>query len=306
MHLKYGVEVRVLFNLLMDKLYLNTSIKRKRIKKSFGQQNHYLITTLVALDGLERLNITKSEKFSTSWNPKDVNSSVNRSIKYILDSALVFIIDSLDAYLIEINKKPFLIQDSELKKNIDGISRSVYEKFTCYYENMLSEHNNELPIISSIVALGIQWRNNITHYGASNKFDSNFYKNLKNEINKEYIYDNFCGLRIDNMLDNFNANKSPTFKEVTSIIRAVHKFIEMLDIYLINRLDIDKYFYDILDVYFTKTKWGQFKSLSNSRKKSQIVRLLEQNGFSDCNVNGKFIEITDELINKIVTCTKFK
>lgn len=283
----------------MNKLYLNTSIKRKRIKKRFGQQNHYLITTLVALDSFEKLEISKSEKFSTSWNPKDIPSSVKRSIKYILDSALVFIIDSLDAYLIEINKKPFLIQDSKLKNDIDGSHRSVYEKFISSYDNMKSEDNREFSIISSIVALGIQWRNNITHYGAHNEFDNILCKNFDNEKNEKYICENFCGLKVKEMLNNFNAGNSPTFKEVTSIIRAVHKFIEMLDIYLISKLDVNKYFYEITDIYFERGRWTQFNNLSDSRKKGIIVNLLEQNGFSAHDVNGQFIEITEDLINRI-------
>ena len=62
------------------------------------------------------------------------------------------------------------------------------------------------------------------------------FSNFDNEENGKYICENFCGLKVKEMLNNFNAGNSPTFKEVTSIIRAVHKFIEMLDIYLITIL----------------------------------------------------------------------
>ena len=84
----------------MTEVYLNISERRKRFKDSMGQANHFLITALIGLEYINNNEVSCPESFSTSWNPKNKKSSVERTRLYILKSSLSWAIDCLDTYLL--------------------------------------------------------------------------------------------------------------------------------------------------------------------------------------------------------------
>ena len=58
---------------------MKRTIARKEFKEQFGQSNHFLITSLIGLNIIEKSEeIIKPEEFSTSWNPKDKNNSLSK------------------------------------------------------------------------------------------------------------------------------------------------------------------------------------------------------------------------------------
>lgn len=289
----------------MNNLYLNISKPRKDVKKILGQANHFLITILVGLDYIKRNDTDLPNEFRTSWNPKDKIRSVLRSREYALNSSLAWAVDCLDAYFSKINQSPFLIEDNELKMNIDGCRRSVYEKYNIFSNYIISDKSNTKDFIlyKSFVDLAIQWRNNTTHYNAENvllKESENFFKTYSDAIKEE-----FCGLKIDETLERFKKGLSPTFKEVTSLIRAIHKYIELLDSFLLNKLDIEKYAYGLLKKFFTENvnEKNLYPTLKKERQIIKIYNILRSLSFCDnkvengiCLPNSTINEINEKLM----------
>ena len=67
---------------------ISNSFNYKGFKKNIGQANHFLITVLVGLDGLEdheEINIRSS--FRTTWNPKNRFASIARSREFVKKSS---------------------------------------------------------------------------------------------------------------------------------------------------------------------------------------------------------------------------
>lgn len=93
---------------------------RKEFKKKFGQQNHFLITSLIGLDYLENNYVECPESFSTSWNPKDKKQSVRRSRDFLLQSFLTSAVDGIDMYISMLNTAPKYVVDTKFSDIISA------------------------------------------------------------------------------------------------------------------------------------------------------------------------------------------
>jgi hypothetical protein len=84
------------------------------------------------------------------------------------------------------------------------------------------------------------------------------------------------------MLKSFDSEDGhPSFKEVTSMINAIHKYVECIDVYLLASLDLERFKQDLLDKHYTKCKQARKKlnNLSNERKETYLKTLYRQYGF---------------------------
>lgn len=281
---------------------LQISSSRRAFKKRFGQANHFLITILVGLDGVKKDEIKISDEFSTSWNPKDKTSSAMRSARFALNSSLAWAVDNLDAYFILCHQKPTLFEDTALIGAMSNAGRHVHDKFVAIYKFL--ENNNVKDVIryASLVELAIQWRNNTIHFGADNKLDKLFEDYLKN--NKLFYKENFSGLDINETLNSFNNNKAPSFKEVTSMIAAIHKFVEIADSFFVYNINIDRYIKDLVDKYYSLNPQSRIKlpTFTLNRKKKLVKNLFLSNGFSEVE-SEESIVITEEFIAKVFDVT---
>lgn len=262
---------------------------RRKFKKLLGQANHFLITTLIGLDHIEKnSNITKPVEFSTSWEPHNIKASAYRSREFVLNSALTWTVDSLDSYLTMIHRKPKVIQDKNFTIAMSKSGRSVYRKAT----NIGEYFKIELLLISMIELL-VTWRNNLTHNFAENTIRPESERELQD--NKELIKEKYSGLIIDDIFEKVYQGKSPSFKECASLIQATHKFVEIIDSKIIKQLDINQYSKNIYCLYFTinneKRTSKVFGSPLNDRKKI-ITNILRD--------NGAFDEVNDEIIDTLV------
>lgn len=241
--------------------------------------NHLLITTLIGLDGVKSKKYTLPEEFSTSWNPKNVDRSVERSIRFILDASLSWVVDNLDSYFIEAKRKPSIIEDEDLGNDYDGTGKSVYNRFELFYQ-IVRKHDAEIEKYAALVALAIQWRNNTVHFGANNKLDGEYRSLLKQY--RDFYMDEFRHLDVEEMLKSFDSmDGHSSFKEVTSMINAIHKYVECVDNYLLSRLDLNRFKQDMLDKHFSKCLQAKRKlnSLSNERKEAYLMTMYKQYGF---------------------------
>ena len=262
----------------MESFKLNVSPARRHFKQRIGQVNHFMITALVGLDGVKSNRFELSEEFRTSWNPRNVERSVERTVRFILDASLSWVVDNLDSYFVETGRKPSIINE-DLNRRFTQADRSVNKRFDLFYHEV-RKSITEIDKCAGLVALAIQWRNNIVHFGAENKLDPEF-KSLLNK-NRVFYMNEFCHLNVDNMLNSFDSRDGhPSFKEVTSMIHAIHMYVECVDKFLLGNLDIDRFKDDLLDKHFSKCKQARRKinSLTEDRKETYLKTLFKQYGF---------------------------
>ena len=263
----------------MEEFKLKISPARRHFKQRIGQANHLLITTLIGLDGVKSKEFTLPDEFRTSWNPRDVVRSADRSIRFILDASLGWVVDNLDSYFIEANRKPSIIESEKIRNEYDSIGRSVNGRFELFYHEA-RKTCDEIDRYAALVALAIQWRNNIVHFGAKNELEKE-YKLILTQY-KAFYMDEFRHLDVTEMLKSFELkDENPSFKEATSMINAIHKFVELLDAFLLDSLDIERFKDDILDKHCSNHKLARMKinNLSEKRKEIYLKTMFRQYGF---------------------------
>lgn len=263
----------------MDGLKLKMSPARRHFKQRIGQVNHFLITTLIGLDGVKSKKYSLPDEFSTSWNPRNVERSAERSIRFILDASLSWVVDNLDSYFVESSRKPSIIESNELSVKYTQADRSVNKRFDLFYHEARNS-NTEIDKYAALVALAIQWRNNTVHYGANNELDGE-YRSLLMQY-KDYYMDEFRHLDVEKMLESFDSvDGHPSFKEVTSMINAIHKYVECIDGFLLSGLDIERFKRDLLEKHNSNCKQSRrkYNSLSDERKETYLRTLYQQYGF---------------------------
>lgn len=264
---------------IMEEFKLKISPARRHFKQRIGQANHLLITTLIGLDGVKSKEFTLPDEFRTSWNPRDVVRSADRSIRFILDASLGWVVDNLDSYFIEANRKPSIIESEKIRNEYDSIGRSVNGRFELFYHEA-RKTCDEIDRYAALVALAIQWRNNIVHFGAKNELEKE-YKLILTQY-KAFYMDEFRHLDVTEMLKSFELkDENPSFKEATSMINAIHKFVELLDAFLLDSLDIERFKDDILDKHCSNHKLARMKinNLSEKRKEIYLKTMFRQYGF---------------------------
>lgn len=179
---------------------------------------------MVGLDGIIPYHVEAKEEFHTSWNPKSKKASVDRSKVFAKKAAIAWLVDCLDMYLRLINQSPILIGSEELKKAIDSEdnSRSVYKRI-----NLICTHYDIQSTDFALVDLLICWRNKLTHFQAENNIAEQSRFILQENLKK--IEESYCGLNIQQTLKSFDCNEFPSFKEVTSFVRASVNFTSEID-----------------------------------------------------------------------------
>lgn len=211
----------------------------KQFKNRMGQANHLLITILIGLDAVDD-GATKRPDFNTTWNPKNVHFSVSRSRIYAINSALAWAVDNIDMYFRLCNKTPKLFTDEE-SREMDKTGHSVYKK----YEIIVKNHIQISAVAKAFLDLLICWRNKKVHFDADNELSSNslnFFKNIPSDENVVSKYH----LDVSNMLDNFNKNQTPTFKEITTMISMAIHFIYEIDSILLKEVNQEEYLTTLL------------------------------------------------------------
>lgn len=288
----------------MRNLILESSYAKRSFKKRIGNANHLLITILVGLDEIESGKVKKSSQFSTSWNPKDPTISAKRGSRFALNSALAWVIDNLDSYFIIAHRKPSIIESTDLSNALSGAGQYVSTKFNVFERFLAKKNIVDEEKYAALVALGIQWRNNTTHFDANNSVEKRYRDVLKEKRNRQWYIDTFQGLDINETLKRFDSGENPSFKEVTAITRAIHVFVNMLDDCLLSSIDIKRYVNEIIQKHYSnpKTKKGHVLNYIIERKMAMIKMILQSYGFSetDKKYDSRIFELNSEDVDKIL------
>jgi len=105
-------------------------------------------------------------------------------------------------------------------------------------------------------------------------------------------FESYQGLIINDLIKHFEHGPAtpPTFKEVTAIVRAVHKLVERTDGYFLQSLDMDTYLRGILRLYLTEdsdakpakimARAGNVWGKSPARRLSNIRQIALNGGLS--------------------------
>ena len=244
---------------------------RKEFKALFGQANHFIITALVGLDGLERNEVQSApEELHTAWSPKDPKQSVRRSRTFILRNALSSAVDALDVYLTLLWREPKWINGSGIEAIYSQAGRSIHAKAI-----ELSRFLNVPDVERAMIEVIITWRNNVMHELARNVLSGETVEILKRETN--IIQKNYCGLDTSNLARKSNTGSDFTFKEAASLIHATHKFVEEFDRIVISRLNIpeflENYFQKKLDS--NKNFKRDFFCYTDKRRRNLVLNVIE-------------------------------
>lgn len=257
---------------------------RREFKEKFGQANHFLITTLVGLNAIEKGKITsKDETFSTSWNPKDPIASAQRARIFVLKSFLISAVEALEMYLTCLNRKPKLLKGENFLKIYSKAGQSIYEKVIGVGDEVKVD-----PILIGMMEILVTWRNYIAHYDIDNQIRESSWKILVEKADE--IKAKFSGLDIIRLKKTWEQNNEFTFKETASLIKATQLFVEQIDGYIIQNLIIDEYVEEIVERYFeNKIFLQRFKS--TSKKENYLNQIIQQQlGSTDYIVTKKLID----------------
>lgn len=261
---------------------------RKIFKDCFGQNNHYLITTLVGLDYIENNEVKCPETFSTSWNPRDKCNSVYRSRNFVLSTFLSSAVDGIDLYLNVLCEEPRIILDNNYFKEFSEL-RFVSAKFT-----LASEYFKTNNVINSLCRLLITIRNIHVHNGANNNISDEDIKCLLG--NKENIEKEYCGCNIEQLISKIKTKESITFKEVATLIKATHKFVEEVDTKIISKIDNDnehEYYCRSLLYLLKGNKVSKEKYLRmQSEDKIRFIKNLFMNNIGISVEDSNYIDMT--------------
>lgn len=258
-------------------IVLTNSWARKSFKKRFGQANHFLITTLIGLDLVKNNDVTCPASFSTTWKPKDKTASAERSRQFVIQAFLASAIDALDSYLCLINHKPKILPEI-LRADFEDSnkSRQVNTKFIALYNYYNKpDRSLEYNCYAALIALAIQWRNNLIHYNAKNTVEPQFRAALSK--NYDFFVEKCCGLSISDLLCNFDKCYIPTFKEITSITQAIHSFVMIVDQLMLGDTDINQYIGDLVEEFSLESK-KSFSTLKQEDRKKKLSNFLLLHG----------------------------
>jgi hypothetical protein len=216
---------------------------RAAFKDLLGQANHFLITILVGLNGVRSGATQIDEEFRTSWNPRNVRRSAERSRAFALDLALVRAVDSLDAYMMRSRRRPFALTNNSFANSMDGTGQKISKRlavFNTFLDPLPTHH-------SAFIRLAIDWRNRRVHSLAEDIAGGEDIESLQQYSEK--LCDEFSGLMVEELIQRYKTGLAPTFKEAAAIIRLTHVAVAHFDAQLLRDLDIRRYLSDALAMH---------------------------------------------------------
>ena len=267
---------------MTEVLRLRESTARKQFKDLAGQANHFMLTILVGLDAVKDGSVTIDPEFSAAWNPRDHVASASRSRQFALKASLAWVIDALDAYCRTARRRPTIIATDLVRQEIDA-AHSLGERLRILGRATAQEDS----INQHLIQLAIVWRNRLVHTVGENELRDSTRDGLA--WLREIAAKEFQGFSVDLAISHATTARpsAPTFKEVASMIRAAHRFVQEADSQLLAALDTRRYFYDALRDYVAhdverrvQNVWGKdrVRRESTIRKIASIYGLVAVEG----------------------------
>jgi len=282
---------------------LNRTAARVIFKDLLGQANHFLITILVGLNGVRAGRITLDPEFSTSWNPKDVKASADRSRQFALDLALIRAVDALDAYMMRTRRRPLALTNDDFASRMDATGQKISRRldvFSDFLKPLEAER-------AAFLRLAIDWRNQRVHSLAEDNLRSDDVKTIREQSEK--LRNDFSGLGADEIIRNYQAGIGPNFKEAAAVIRLAHQTVEHFDRELLQGMDVINYIGESLYVLLAHDRshskveascqkiWG-----NQAKRQAKVLRTLRLVGVTETSkLSGR--EIPADFVDALLDMT---
>jgi len=251
-----------------------------------GQNNHFLITILVGLSAVEDGTAALKEEMRTSWAPHNRRNSAKRSRDFAIKAQLAWLVDALDAFVRNLRLPPSIANET-LQKSLEE-ARSKREGVAGQVRAVAAASEQSEAAETVLLEIAISWRNHLVHHHAKPISKPQI---TRAKAHKKSYEDLYQGLVIDTLLSRAQRTPAlaPTFKEITAIVRAAHKFVEHADLLLLKEVDLNAFLESILRDYLKASAepaspsmnrvsnvWGK----SRDHRRSTIRQIAIQNGFS--------------------------
>ncbi|UKV14851.1 hypothetical protein L6172_00765 [Thalassospiraceae bacterium SW-3-3] len=161
----------------------------------------------------------------------------------------------------------------------------------------------------SAIHLLISWRNRHVHGNAKDTISTSDRNKLSN--NADFYMKEHSNLDVSRMLDNYLSHKSPTLKELSSLISMTHRSIRHIDEVILSRANIEEYAKEFWKSNDEKNKLKIKKCLKNWSKGKEyrlkkLSSTLKENGFSTSRGEKNAILLSGNLIESLSTMEKDK
>jgi hypothetical protein len=266
-----------------DLVTIKTSPARRDFKEMLGQNNHFLITIMIGLDAVASGEARLSDEFSTSWAPHDVRRSAMRSREFACKALTAWLTDAVGAYINGLLREPCVITDSVLAERLRA-AKSLDDKI-CTVANVCNQGSAEATLL---VRTAVIWRNRLVHFRPRDKVESSLSEELIER--HELIAYEYRGLDVARLLSSISKADAPTLKEITSLVRAAHNFVSLVDDNLLQRIDLIAYVKQVLSQYISddparriNNVWGK----DESHRVSSLIQICKQYGMTACDVDAQ-------------------
>ena len=103
-------------------------------------------------------------------------------------------------------------------------------------------------------------------------------------------------------LDSFKKHNNPTLKETTSIIKAVLRFVELIDACLLKEIQNERFISELIERHFSQGNYRKslFLNLSKERQISEVINILLNNGYN-YDKDGEGFDVDEAFINRYVS-----
>jgi hypothetical protein len=280
---------------------------RAAFKDLLGQANHFLITLLVGLGAVSDETAKLDEEFRTSWNPRDVKKSAERSRQFALDLALVRAIDALDTYMMQARRHPTALPSPQFASAMDGAGQKVskrLETFSTFLEPLAARQQLFLK-------LAIDWRNRRVHSLANDTLTGEEQRELLSYSGK--LNEDHRGLDVKMLIARYRANEAPSFKDAASVIKLTQTAVEHFDGQLLASLEIENYLRGLMIRALDPPRVPEIKNaLRNAcmntwgdpeKRANKSLRILRMVGVHPATkIVGR--QVPDALVEKIAAMTQ--
>ncbi len=237
---------------------------------------------MIGLDAVADGEARRGDEFSTSWAPHDVRRSAMRSREFACKALAAWLTDSLAAYINGLLREPCVITDSTLAASLRE-AQSIDDK-VCAIANACNQGS---AVATLLVRASIVWRNRLVHFRPRDRVDSNLSEALIGH--QEMIASEYRGLNVTQLLGSISKSDAPTLKEITSLVRASHSFVSLVDDRLLAKIDLVAYVRQILSLYVSddpasriSNVWGK----DEGHRISSLLQICKQYGMTASDVHA--------------------
>lgn len=270
-------------------LAIQRTAARTHFKKQVGHTTQYLLTIVVGLDAV-RSGAEASPTLPARWNPQSKTDAADRARTFANQAGLVWTIEALNAYVMDLRKSKPPILPAEVSSDIS--SERDKEKKLLLLSGSLGIISRELDMVRA----GMVWRNRLVHANAHNSLDRVVKAQLKNR--SDDIKADYQGLDIEQAISRVETNAAPRLKETTAIMRAANELVRDLDAAAVKSIDNETHLENLLRARILEapnddermriavslwggTEQGNARSITNAASQWGMTRTTETNFESD-------------------------